>query len=322
MIVITPGGGGGGGPGSDTTAIHNSIIDAKGDTIVGTADDTPAKFTVGADGTVLTSDSTQASGLKWNAAPGGGIPATIVDVKGDLIAATGADAVARVAAGANTTLLSADSAQAAGVAWVAQSTLTVAESQVTNLVTDLAAKAPLASPTFTGTPAAPTPSAADSTTKVATTAFVQGEITAKAPLASPTFTGTPAAPTAATATSTTQVATTAFVQQESAVIVANTQTANYTTVLSDAGKCVEMDNAAARTITIPPNSSVAYPTGTVIEIYRKGAGSVTLVQGSGVTFPNRVEAAGTTNRTLTNQCSVASLRKRGTDEWVLSGDIS
>ena len=40
------------------------------------------------------------------------------------------------------------------------------------------------------------------------------EVALKAPLASPTFTGTPAAPTAATTTDTTQVATTAFVQQE------------------------------------------------------------------------------------------------------------
>lgn len=38
--------------------------------------------------------------------------------------------------------------------------------------------------------------------------------TSKAPLASPTFTGTPAAPTAATGTNTTQIATTAFVQNE------------------------------------------------------------------------------------------------------------
>jgi hypothetical protein len=40
------------------------------------------------------------------------------------------------------------------------------------------------------------------------------EMELKAPLASPTFTGTPAAPTAATSTNTTQLATTAFVQQE------------------------------------------------------------------------------------------------------------
>lgn len=49
----------------------------------------------------------------------------------------------------------------------------IAESQVTNLTTDLAAKAALASPTFTGTPAAPTASAATNTTQLATTAFVQ-----------------------------------------------------------------------------------------------------------------------------------------------------
>jgi hypothetical protein len=41
--------------------------------------------------------------------------------------------------------------------------------------TALAAKAPLASPTFTGTPLAPTPTLSDSTTKVATTAYVKGQ---------------------------------------------------------------------------------------------------------------------------------------------------
>ena len=46
------------------------------------------------------------------------------------------------------------------------------------------------------------------------TSAIQGQLDLKAPLASPTFTGTPTAPTAATATDTTQLATTAFVQQE------------------------------------------------------------------------------------------------------------
>jgi hypothetical protein len=72
-------------------------------------------------------------------------------------------------------------------------------------------KANLASPTFTGTPAAPTASAATSTTQIATTAFVTTADNLKANLASPTFTGTPTAPTASAATSTTQIATTAFV---------------------------------------------------------------------------------------------------------------
>lgn len=54
----------------------------------------------------------------------------------------------------------------------ANHTGTQAQSTVVNLVSDLAAKAPLASPTFTGTPAAPTPAQSSSDTTVPTTAFV------------------------------------------------------------------------------------------------------------------------------------------------------
>lgn len=74
--------------------------------------------------------------------------------------------------------------------------------------------APLASPTFTGVPAAPTAAVNTNTTQIATTAFVIGQ--GYAPLASPTLTGTPAAPTASVGTNTTQLATTAFVQGEKA----------------------------------------------------------------------------------------------------------
>jgi hypothetical protein len=54
--------------------------------------------------------------------------------------------------------------------------ITIAQSQVTNLTTDLSAKAPLASPTLTGTPAAPTATAGTNTTQIATTAFVRTEV--------------------------------------------------------------------------------------------------------------------------------------------------
>ena len=43
----------------------------------------------------------------------------IVDVKGDIIVATGSDAVTRVAAGTNDHVLTADSSQSAGVKWAA-----------------------------------------------------------------------------------------------------------------------------------------------------------------------------------------------------------
>ena len=80
--------------------------------------------------------------------------------------------------------------------------------------TDLNAKAPLASPNFTGIPLAPTANAGTNTTQVATTAFVTGGLNLKANLAGPTFTGVPAAPTASAGTNTTQLATTAYVQAE------------------------------------------------------------------------------------------------------------
>ena len=66
---------------------------------------------------------------------------------------------------------------------------------------DITNKAGLASPTFTGTPAAPTAVQGTDTTQIATTAFVNAEIAAdtatKAPLASPTFTGTVTIPAGA-----------------------------------------------------------------------------------------------------------------------------
>ena len=49
----------------DANAIQNAIVDAKGDLIAASAADTPARLAVGANGTALVADSTQATGLKW-----------------------------------------------------------------------------------------------------------------------------------------------------------------------------------------------------------------------------------------------------------------
>ena len=101
----------------------------------------------------------------------------------------------------------------------------------------------------------------------------------------------------------------------SGLVAANVQAASYTLVLDDAGKAVEMDVAGANDLTVPPNSSVAFPVGTVIEVAQVGAGQTTIVAGSGVTVRTPETLI------LSGQWSTVSLRKRGTDEWLLAGDV-
>lgn len=96
---------------TDAGAIPKTLVDAKGDLLTATADNTPARLAVGPDGQVLTADSTQATGMKW--------AATLADpttTKGDLLART-TSALARLAVGTDGKVLTADSSTATGLAW-------------------------------------------------------------------------------------------------------------------------------------------------------------------------------------------------------------
>lgn len=100
--------------------------------------------------------------------------------------------------------------------------------------------------------------------------------------------------------------------------IENAQTGTtYTLVLTDAGKMVTMTNASGNTLTVPPNSSVAFPVNTRLDIIQYGAGQTTIAAGSGVT----IYSSGSKLK-LTGQYSGASLWKKATDTWVLVGDIT
>lgn len=95
-------------------------------------------------------------------------------------------------------------------------------------------------------------------------------------------------------------------------------TASDTLVLADAGKAIEATHASTGiVVTVPPNSSVAFPIGTVIEVGRFGAAAVTIAAGAGVT----INSAGGLLAARA-QYSSMSLRKRGTDLWQLAGDLA
>lgn len=90
-----------------------------------------------------------------------------------------------------------------------------------------------------------------------------------------------------------------------------------TLALTDAGKLIRGNKGTAMTITVPPNSDVAFPTGTQIVVYAAGAGQVSIAAGTGVT----IRSPGSKLK-LTAQYDQASLIKRGTNEWLLTGGLS
>jgi hypothetical protein len=147
------------------------------------------------------------------------------------------------------TLNISDTAYNAGT-WDAVTTIAPSKNAVRD---ELELKAYLASPTFTGDPKAPTATAGDNDTSIATTAFVA---TSFAPLASPAFTGNPTVPTASANDNDTSAASTAYVQAELSAYASDTVTvsnkritARVTSISSSATPTVNTDNADCVTIT-------------------------------------------------------------------------
>ena len=101
------------------------------------------------------------------------------------------------------------------------------------------------------------------------------------------------------------------------LVVTNRQTANYTLVIGDIGKLVETNVATANTLTVPLNSSVAFPIGSKIDVAQYGVGQTTITAAGGVTINSNAGAL-----KIATQYSAATLVKIATNEWYCFGNLA
>ncbi len=187
--------------------------------------------------------------------------------------------------------------------------------------TQLDAKAPTASPTFTGTVSGITKSmvglgnvdnTSDANKPVSTA--TQTALDLKANLASPTFTGT-------VTVAASGIAFTDGTQTKEGVpsrTTVDSKTADYTLVLTDRDKMIEVNSSSALTISIPTDASVNFPIGTSIDLLRVGSGAVTIAAAT----PATTTLNHTPGNKLRAQWSSATLFKRAANTWVLMGDLT
>jgi len=96
----------------------------------------------------------------------------------------------------------------------------------------------------------------------------------------------------------------------------NEQTDNYTLVLADDGKFIDMNKATAVTLTVPKNATVAFPVGAGVILRQKGAGTVTIAPVDGDVTINYQDGLNTTG-----QHAVAALLQVAANVWVATGSL-
>ena len=96
-------------------------------------------------------------------------------------------------------------------------------------------------------------------------------------------------------------------------------TASATLGATHAGKFVSANHATVGiTLTVPPNSTFAFPVGCEIHVRQTGAAAVTIAQGSGVT----ITQPATQTLVLAERYAVVTLKKMATDTWALFGMLT
>ena len=119
-----------------------------------------------------------------------------------------------------------------------------------------------------------------------------------------------------------QVLTAAQMNSIANLSVRAVTTTSDTFVLTDAdNKLITYSNTGSTTITIPPASSVAMTTGSVVNVIKIGsAGTLSIIQGAGVTIASA--GAVSTSPVITGQFKAASCIKVDTNSWYIVGGIA
>ena len=294
------------GTASEWTAVNPTL--AAGELVIETDTD---KYKIGDGSTAWTS-------LGYSSLPSTAIANTVVDAKGDIVAATAADTVSRLAVGTDTYVLTADSGEATGLIWAAPTTgditAVVAGTNIGGGATGGSATVNLAidAAVDMGTDG----SGVDVTFHSATAGDNMLWDASDEKLV---ITGTDGQNSLEVADGDVEITDQLTVSGGLvAPLQINAQTGTtYTFVLADAGKMVTSSNGSAQTLTVPPNSSVAYATGTQIIVQAIGSGTATLAEGSGVTINSK-----DSNKDIDGQYAAATLIKTATNVWSLIGALA
>lgn len=274
-------------------------------------DATAALFAAGTHTGVTFTYNDAAGSLSAAVTGGASIPTSTLAAKGDLVGASGSATPVRLAVGSTGQVLTVDSTTTSGLKWATPSSTTTIRTATD--YDDTVAPTSGQAIVWNGTKYAPGTVSGGSSGIPASTVTAKGDLLAATGSGNVGRVGIGSDGMVLTADST---QTSGVKWSSPAVVGINTQSASYTLALADAGVVVEMNSASANTLTIPPNTTAAIPVGTIIEVFQLGAGQTTIAAGSGVTLRAPDGAK------LAKQYASASLRKRGTNEWVLAGSVS
>ena len=277
---------------ADATVVSKTIVDLKGDLIVGSAADTVVRLPAGTAGYILATDINEQSGLKWIAPP----QSATTSVVGIVQLSDSTSETSSIKAATPTAVKAAydkaSTAATTSVVGVVQLSDSTSETSSIKAATPTAVKA-----------------AYDKASTAATTSVVG--IVQLSDSTSETSSIKAATPTAVKA-----------VQDGKSDInfTIDAKTADYSLVLSDKYKIIEMNlTSTANTVTIPLASVHEFPQGSQITIIQTGSGQTTIAGTAGVTIN------GTPGLKLRDQYSSCTLIKRSAanlNVWIAIGDLS